>query len=896
MLQRISGLLLIKHGEQQQVFYFLILFFFVGTGMAVGRSASEALFFKRYGIEYLPLMFIINSVLLCAISILYAAFVDLLPSEKFYKILFIVLALSLLGNWYAATFSTTTLVYPAFFLLYEVASELLLIHCAVYINQNLLQTQSKRLTPVILAGHQTGVISGGILLASTSPILGVKNMMLLWISLLIISYLLIASWHSKIGVSPYFRSGRKGSSKLKQSIDQLAQGTKLMKTSRLLRMSSFGLFFKVISVYVLAYAVNNIYTEQFKTEESLGSFFGLLTAATGTIALLLQLFITNRLIRDQGIKRVNLIFPVASIFSYCLLLFSFALPSAIFGSFSKETLMPAFSNPVRNIFNASLPARLQGRAQAISVILVIPLGLTCAGVFLMLAQSIENIHNFLIIGLICSIAYLIFNNEMNQAYAQEILSNLKKRLFIPDNQLNDILHGSQHDAIKDIEQGLKSDEDEISLVYARVLSKSAPDRAAILIPQRMKNTGNAVKDQMIKILQSIQSADLRKCLVQVIGSGDTKLDATIFKALFHSRDIREKHRVKALLSHEHSRMKSAGIYGVLHYPVPELFDIAIDKWNSLLNSKQAENYMPAVELLVPEFKALYLQPPLRETVWQKLMQMLQQDDTQRIKLALEILSGWPPAHYEIKDQILSLSNSSDWAIRNACLNTSHLLPETEVRKLLLASLEDQHPNVRRTAIRILASGQTDDIGYIQNMLVDKHAGSPRSIKTMLEYLMNAGADAGTMLAISLSLANDARKLRQASIYLKNSGLQDSPEVTLLSHALEERVIDTTDLSLFAIQTSNHDGDIAVIRAGLNSNDSRQFSNACELLTMLNNRELTDLILPLFEEVYTGKKNRHENMLFDNISTLITWIQNRSDPWLSECANHFSAILNNKTYV
>ena len=147
MLQRISNLLLIKNGEQQQVSYFIILFFFVGAGMALGRGASEALFFKRYGIEYLPLMYIITSVLLCSISLIYAAFVDRLPSEKFYKILFMVLAVLLLGNWYAASYSTTKLVYPAFFLLYEVASELLLIHCAVYMSQNLVQTQSKRLTP-----------------------------------------------------------------------------------------------------------------------------------------------------------------------------------------------------------------------------------------------------------------------------------------------------------------------------------------------------------------------------------------------------------------------------------------------------------------------------------------------------------------------------------------------------------------------------------------------------------------------------------------------------------------------------------------------------------------------------------------------------------------------------
>ena len=52
------------------------------------------------------------------------------------------------------------------------------------------------------------------------------------------------------------------------------------------------------------------------------------------------------------------------------------------------------------------------------------------------------------------------------------------------------------------------------------------------------------------------------------------------------------------------------------------------------------------------------------------------------------------------------------------------------------------------------------------------------------------------------------------------------------------------------------------------------------------KELAELILPLFEEGASIKKDQHDNKPFDNINTLITWIQNRSDPWLNECTNYF----------
>ena len=144
MIDRIAELLLVRRDERRQLLYLLLVFLLLGAGMAIGRGTADALFFKRYGIEYLPVMFVLVSILLSVISVLYAAFVDALPSERFFKIIFIVMILLLIGNWVMISMGISVLVYPAYFLLYEVASELFLVHSALYLGQNLVQTQSKR--------------------------------------------------------------------------------------------------------------------------------------------------------------------------------------------------------------------------------------------------------------------------------------------------------------------------------------------------------------------------------------------------------------------------------------------------------------------------------------------------------------------------------------------------------------------------------------------------------------------------------------------------------------------------------------------------------------------------------------------------------------------------------
>jgi len=206
MLDRVFNLLLVHKDERRQLGYLLVVFMLMGAGIALGRGTADALFFKRYGIEFLPVMFVLFGVLLSLISVLYAAFVDALSSERFFKIIFVVLIILLLANWISIRLGVSELVYPAYFLLYEIASELFLVHCALYLGQNLVQTQSKRLLPIILAGSQVGVIIGGLFLAGMSRILGVQNMLLVWVLLLVVTFVLMAVWHSKKGVSPF--SGR----------------------------------------------------------------------------------------------------------------------------------------------------------------------------------------------------------------------------------------------------------------------------------------------------------------------------------------------------------------------------------------------------------------------------------------------------------------------------------------------------------------------------------------------------------------------------------------------------------------------------------------------------------------------------------------------------------------
>ena len=81
--------------------------------------------------------------------VIYASIADLISAEHFFKILFSILASLVMGFWTLISLDTDPLVFPAYFLFYEVISEILLVHCALYLNQNINTLQAKRLSPII---------------------------------------------------------------------------------------------------------------------------------------------------------------------------------------------------------------------------------------------------------------------------------------------------------------------------------------------------------------------------------------------------------------------------------------------------------------------------------------------------------------------------------------------------------------------------------------------------------------------------------------------------------------------------------------------------------------------------------------------------------------------------
>lgn len=860
---RLAKFFLVKEDEHNSTAYFLVLFLLIGAGLAVGRGSADTLFFKRYGIEYLPVMYISFGILLSIVSAMYAAFADRIAAEKFFVFIIVSTVVLLLGTWFLISVFQWSYAYPLYYLVYEVASELLLMHALLYVSQNFEAMQAKRLTPLIFAAAQFGKIIGGLVLTFASPVIGVQNFILIWAGLISIALILIIFRHRQAGVSPYYRSGKKGRKGLVYSIDQISQGLQFAKRSRLLKSLSLALFFIVISFYIITYAVNSIYSETFSTEESLSTFFGLLTVVNGVIALVIQAFLTSKLLRAFGIKKINLVFPVTTLTSYLFLIISFTFPAALFASFNKEVIMTALRNPVRNLFFNALPDYMQGRARALSLAVVLPISLVITGGLLIFMQNLSESRVYLYVGLFSVFLYLYFSIKINSSYVSTILSTLRARVFIPEG-----VNTGSSELVKQLKKGVMQEDNDISVSYAKLLAKEYPDQVLQIILERIRTANHALSDRLLKLIIEIDQQEIAEDLWKTLKGSDNHLKATIYFLLFNQNNSRAMADVESCVYSENPRLCSVGIYGVYQYKLGTLEPIAKEALGRLLENKDHKAVLAGLQLLEHCYQEEY--GPVLKT-------LLQHHSIKIVKAALRVLYIWPVITDNRESSLLSnLLSHDDPKIRMLAVDCFIHLPAVVVEESVLTMLEDSHPRVRECAINVLRHVSSNPAGLLFGCIIKNH-GTPRAQQSALSGLGLILPDVALYRRIAEAKVEDALKCRAAiSVVLNDKTLSSQTGTKLLQTILAERIQQYVDLSLAALEYVEDKSTINIIRAGLKSGDNRQIANACEVMRHLKNRHISKLL----EQIYEGEIEKEKKQTrFSDFKDVIQWCTRRQDPWV-----------------
>jgi len=849
--------------------------------MAMGKTSAEALFFKRFGIEHLPLIYIALGFLLTIVSLIYATIADRMSAEKLFFRLMIFLIFCLVILWEQLSYNETSAIYPLYFLIYEATSEIMLIHMALYVNQNLNTLTSKRLLPIILAGSQLGLICGGILVAILTPVIGTGQIILLWALLLIITLTIMTLWHRLKGPSSYFYKTHSHGS-FSASLQSVKKGISFTRRSSLLSASSAAFFFMVITFYTLYYVTNNIYTGYFNSEEDLAAFFGILTASTGLIALLLQVFVSNRVIAKLGVQKTNLIFPLSLGLSFSVLILSIKMPSALLGSFIKDTFNPAFNSPVRNMMYNILPKSIQGRARAVSTGIILPAALLICALLLLSARYLDNNIYFLLTGFISSLLLIYFSVRTNKAYLNTLIRHLKEQVYLPDNTLSE---QSSASLLASLKQNIHSADSDLTVSCARILMSSMPQQAESIIIERLRHADSKTADQLVRILASYNTKPLLDFILRPdqYPVYDHHFEATILQLLFEAKQpLAKKYVLRALIS-DNPRVWATGIYGALVYNDSANLEQAYLNWLTLTrgDTKLLLAALPLSRVLKLADQKQRAQ--LMTNYESAFIQLLNSDKPRWQLLTLTAISDWQPASLPQHSGLLNrLFANHEPTLRAAVIKCCFVLNYDKHMDLLLKALEDGHSLVRQQALQsILSSNNADNDLTAQNWLVNNdNFTSPRAQLTIFDHLNQSDLKASTLNDIVVAKTQLGRRYYDARQILLQQ--QNKNHILkLLLNSIEERLEHVCQLLLSCLNALDQSNIFSIVMAAHKGHEASHIATACEALENLQPSPITSLLTDILRDDFELKTNYI--LGFDNIDSVLNWCK-QQDQWLQTCAH------------
>ncbi len=829
-MQRLATVFKVRPGEGQLAILLVGLMFATSAGGSIGGNGIEALFFARFGVQYLPYMYMALGAVTLITSLSITAVLGRVARERLYTILPLILAFVLIGERLLLTLNQNW-IYPVLWLGMNIKGSL----------QGLLTwglaglacdtRQAKRLFPLFSAGGILGAVVGGLATQSLAGALHSENLLLVWAGALLLAFLIN---RTMVRNAPNRKAVRRRRTRL---IDEMQYGFQFVRHSPLLRWLSVAAVLLAVLFFSLTLPFSQAAAQQFPNADELAGFLGLFQGLSTGVAFLVSLFLANRLFARFGIMGMNLVYPFIYLVGFGVLAVYATFPALVIFRFVQTAFLSGIAGTAyQAVFNVVPPER---RDQARAFVEGVPgqAGTVIAGLFLVIGAQTLHPQQLYLIGLGAAVLASVVLWQAARSYSGALVAALRAgqpQLFFDEEEP---FGGFRRDA---------------AAVAASVAGVSDPDPI--------------VRRISAEILGQLSVPEATRALVSVLKDSDQLVRAAALRALTRAQAASALLDVAVRLNDPEPEVRVQAveaIQGLAEYP-----DGLLAHLRPLLKDTD-----PAVQARVAV--ALLRVGPDAEA--RDLLRQMAATGTLEARLAaLTALGEWGDMEaFELVAVELEDSGAPS-AIRRAAVSALLHMDRNGSRAggPLILALGDGDPAVQRAAARAL--GQ---IG-------------PSVIDPVMSALSNPALEEGALQALeefsSLPVIPSIRDyahrhvsqaLHYQSLYRVAATTSSIPAVErrqLLTDSLRARAVHEGVKALRATALLGEPESILLAIDNLKSSNPVQRANALEALDSSREKQIVRPLLALWET------NEAASTAPANAEWLLSLLQ-EGDGWLRVCA-------------
>ncbi|MCE2452077.1 MAG: HEAT repeat domain-containing protein, partial [Nitrospinae bacterium] len=493
--------------QEEELLVFSVFFFFyflIGVQFSIGLTVSEALFLSEVGPGFLPYMYIFNALMIIFISTFYSSLTEKLSIPAMFKtvlIFFIALVFGIKMLIFADFRAyAMPIAFPLLHTLFVMFTNMLPNNFRALYGQYLDVLQSKRLVPIILTGGRYGGIVGGLAIPLLIPVLGnVSNLLYVWIGAIVVSIGVVqyAEWREDAGPKK-----RKTTKKTASKGGNLA----LMKSNKYVCAFALFSFIVVILRSFQDFQYSLIFREVYPDRAQLASFLGYFTAIGSAFSLLVQTFITPRIIKRLGLGTANLLYPLTTIIGLAGMAISPGFYSAVFLRFNNKNLQESIRNAINALLYNAVSPSIRARVGAFVAGQVVAVASIVSGVALLIIKPTGlalfplSAGQLALISLFIAFAYLATGFFVRHEYGAALRRMLEERNLGLFRYAQEGYGPVDDENMAILRKNIREGDDDLCVFTAQMMAESGRSETYQIILEEIPRRKGHAAAELLKIL------------------------------------------------------------------------------------------------------------------------------------------------------------------------------------------------------------------------------------------------------------------------------------------------------------------------------------------------------------------------------------------------------------
>jgi ATP/ADP translocase len=867
MLRYILRWLNIHEKEIGLFFWSVALLFLVRGAGVILNNYAETAFLKRFGVEFLPIVNMLNAVATVLVMGIVFGLIGRFPGPRLLAGQFLFCGASIIAIRLLIPMAIG-LIYPLLFML-KVQYEALLAMLFWNLANDLFNTrQSKRLFPLITAGG----VSGQILASFGTPLMArafqFDNLLIVYLLITLTGTGVVWAMGRRYPSLLMDERGETPQKKRTSMIQEVRTVLPMLKDSVLMRLMVVLTFMPNVVIPILNYQFNYAVDMNFASESSMIAFFGYFRGALNLVSLIILLFV-GKVYGRWGLPVALMFHPFNYVIAFTAFLLRFDVIAAMYARMSTYILRTTVNVPANAMMMGLFPESYRAFVRPFLRGTVVRIALFLGSGLILVSDTLFHPRYLSLVALPFVVTWLSVPFILKKKYAGILIDLLQQnQLDLQSLQPSEIEHIFHGQGVQDqLLKAFMASAPAGVLWHAELLQQLRYPDLDVHLMQRIQDLTAADQTALLQLLSDDPPAAVIDQLSKIAGRGDNAVALAVLQAVNRrSGDTGGPFDFRPYLDCTTPEIKAQAAAG-LYRTAPEIYGPGIMAW---IESDDVDLQKTGI-LAAGATEDRHFEAILKMTISRSRSPDL---------LAAALKSLHALGLHDLNDVATPFLTHNDKKVRLSALSAYHIT-DKESLKRAIPGLADEDPQIRQAVEdRILRAHYVDGKALIK-ALNHPNRDLRECVFDILEKLKIKGLDL-------YRLARD--QLEGAYKYLNESigiaALPESKARDLLMDHLNQQRSAIVQMVLRVLAVQDQSGRIQVIRRGLMSGDRRQRANSQEALDDVLDHRLSRVLIPLLEDdadddaINIGRRRYALSNYRNDPVALLDHLLKRHDDWLS----------------